>query len=331
MTLALFIHTLPSISLHKHDIDTVPCRERLRLAPLRMRTQETVRILPIKSSTMSRKYDSTKIQIQARVMSAEVNQDGRKEAQRADVLEKGLIQCLQRCAPAPETLNQATQYARSVRREKGFEKLRDAITFINQNAAGIAETKGKPMPEYEECFRLLCAAGEVLQSEKFKKFKATVVKDLYGPQVAADYGDVTKMPDSLRVAFQEEITETKAKEVIREVIANKMGGDMTNYGKIFGEAPTAVEKIRAQMKAAREEQLQMAQKMQAAVRQAEQMQRQKEEPTKVHPPPPAAGNAKPTKLAYFANPATYVVMDMPVIPRERWQLVLTEVVKAVTK
>ena len=278
-------------------------------------------------------------------MSAEVNQDGRKEAQRADVLEKGLIQCLQRCAPAPDTLNQAIQYARSVRREKGFEKIRDAITFINQNAAGIAETKGKPMPEYEESFRILCAAGEVLQSEKFKKFKATVVKDLYGPQVAADYGDVAKMPECLRVAFQEEITEAKAKEVIREVIANKMGGDMTNYGKIFGEAPqptSAVEKIRAQMKTAREEQLQMAQKMQAAVRQqAEHMHMQqqrmnpkKEEPgQKVHPPPPQAndGKAKPTKLAYFANPATYAVMDMPVIPRERWQLVLTEVVKAVTK
>lgn len=235
---------------------------------------------------MAPKYDTTKILIQVRVMSAEVSQEGRREAQKADVHVKSLIQCLQRGATATETLSQALQYARSVRRERGLEKILDAVTFINQNAAAIADTKGKPLPQYEERLRTVCAAGELLNSEKLKKFRATVIKDLYGQQVANDYGDVAKAPESLRTAFADEISESRLKQVIREVVTSKMGGDMTHYNKIFSETEK---------------------------------------------PPPPEPKQPENRMRYVANPATYQVVNLPVIPREKWTLVLGEVVKAVTK
>lgn len=139
-------------------------------------------------------YDPTKLEIQFRVMNAELITAKKKQQQIVDVNQRGIKNDVfsknkQGIYDKAYKISDAKAYMNSC------DMILDAIKNIKENKNEAVASRSGPSPSTEDSFRIICCSANILKLDSFKKFVTAVSKEMFDKKVAPDLLDVKKCDD----------------------------------------------------------------------------------------------------------------------------------------
>lgn len=151
-------------------------------------------------SKKGKSYDPTKLEIQFRVMKAEVTTASKKQQQIIDVNCRGLGRDVN-AKNKTNIYDKARKIADAKVYIEACNLLLESMKIILENKADCVASRDGPSPATEEYFRNLCCAADLIKLDSFKKFKLAIHKEIFDKKVGPDLCDTARCDDRITHGF----------------------------------------------------------------------------------------------------------------------------------
>ncbi|EAY10749.1 hypothetical protein TVAG_121530 [Trichomonas vaginalis G3] len=191
-------------------------------------------------------YDPTKIEIQYRVMVAELTTAKKKQQQIVDVNARNLAHDI-RAENKKGIYDKAYKISDAKAYMASCDAILDALKNIKENKNEAVASRNGPSPSTEDSFRIVCCSTNLLKLDSFKKFVMAVSKEMFEKKVATDLLDTSKCDEQVLQGLQGgSHDDAEIKSVIREaaeVFSNVEAAEKVLGIKLTEEEPQPEPKV----------------------------------------------------------------------------------------